>query len=218
MITFAPEEGKAMELIPYLISQNVIPVIGHSDASYEQVEQAVSLGLTHVTHTFNAMNPFHHRAPGVIGAVMALAPLVAELIVDGHHVHPGAMKALFKAKGADGVCLISDSAPFAALPDGEYTWKDYTLFIQNGACRLSDGTLAGAHVLMDGGFRNLINLVGLSPSQAAICASEVPANAVGMGNRKGRLLPGYDADLVVMDESYFPCLTMAGGRIAWSAV
>lgn len=216
MITFAPEEGKAMDLIPYLISQKVIPVIGHSDASYEQVELAVSLGLAHATHTFNAMNPFHHRAPGVIGAVMALDPLVAELIVDGYHVHPGAMKALLKAKGVDGVCLVSDSAPFAALPDGEYIWKDYTLVIQDGTCRLPDGTLAGAHALMDSGFRNLIRLVGLSPSQAAICASEVPAHAIGLGKSKGQLLPGYDADLVVMDESYSPCLTMVSGRIAWS--
>lgn len=218
MITFAPEEGDAMDLIPYLISQKVIPSIGHSDASYEQVETAVSLGLSHATHIFNAMNPFHHRAPGVIGAAMAFDPIIGELIADGYHVHPGAMKALFKAKGVDGVCLISDSAPLAALPDGKYTWKEYTLIIQNGTCRLPDDTLAGAHALMDSGFRNLISPVGLSPSQAAICASETPARALGLEKLKGQLLPGCDADLVVMDESYFPYLTMVGGRIAWSLV
>ncbi len=216
MITFAPEDGEAMDLIPYLIGQKVVPVLGHSDATYEQVEAAVALGLAHATHTFNAMNPFHHRAPGVIGAVMALDPLIAELIADGHHVHPGAMKALLNAKGSEGVCLVSDSAPFAALPDGEYTWKEYTLVIQDGTCRLPDGTLAGAHALMDSGFRNLVRLAGLSLSQAGVCASEVPARSLGLEKRKGLLLPGYDADLVVMDESLSPCLTMVGGQIAFS--
>ncbi|MDZ4159482.1 MAG: N-acetylglucosamine-6-phosphate deacetylase, partial [Anaerolineaceae bacterium] len=144
MITFAPEEGGAFSLIPTLIEQGVVPVIGHSDASYEQVVDAVSLGLAHATHTFNAMNPFHHRAPGIIGAVMAMPQIVAQLIADGHHVHVGAMRALLNAKGPEGVCLISDAAPFAALPDGAYTWKEYTLNLRDGSCQLENGTLAGA--------------------------------------------------------------------------
>lgn len=217
MITFAPEEGGAFSLIPYLIEQDVVPVIGHSDASYEQVAEAVSLGLVHATHTFNAMNPFHHRAPGVIGAVMAMPQIVAQLIADGHHVHAGAMRALLNAKGPEGVCLISDAAPFAALPDGVYTWKEYTLNIRNGSCQLENGTLAGAHALMDTGFRNLIQLVGLTPSQASICASEVPARVLGLEKQKGALLPGFDADLVVMDENYYPHLTMVGGEVIWHA-
>lgn len=215
MITFAPEEGGSLSLIPYLLSHHVIPVIGHSDASYELVAEAVSLGLAHATHTFNAMPPFHHRTPGVIGAVMAFPQIIAQLIADGHHVHPGAMRALLNAKSPAGVCLVSDAAPFAALPEGEYRWEAYTLVIKDGKCYLPDGTLAGAHALMDDGFRNLINLVGLTPLEASICASQVPARALGLANRKGRIQPGFDADLIVMDESYRVRLTMIGGRIVW---
>ncbi|MBS3950335.1 MAG: N-acetylglucosamine-6-phosphate deacetylase [Peptococcaceae bacterium] len=217
MITFAPEEGGAFNLIPYLIEQGVVPVIGHSDASYEQTADWVSLGLAHATHTFNAMNPFHHRAPGVIGAVLAMPQIIAQLIADNHHVHVGAMRALLNAKGPHGVCLISDAAPFAALPDGAYTWKEYTLNIRNGSCQLENGTLAGAHALMDTGFRNLIHLVGLTPSDASICASEVPARVLGLEKQKGALLPGFDADLVVTDENYYPHLTMVGGQVVWQA-
>jgi len=217
MLTFAPEEGEALQLIPSLIEQGVIPVIGHSDASYELVAKAVALGLAHATHTFNAMPPFHHRAPGVIGAVMAFPQIIAQLIADGHHVHPGAMRALLNAKGAHGVCLISDAAPFAALPEGEYQWGEYTLVIKDGKCSLPDGTLAGAHALMDEGFRNLIRLVGTTPSEASICAAEVPARVLGLGKRKGRIQPGWDADLIVMDEAYRLIMTLVGGKILWRA-
>lgn len=217
MITFAPEEADSMRLIPTLRKHGVIPAIGHSDATYEQVAEAVKLGLAHASHTFNAMSPFHHRAPGVVGAVMAFPEITAELIADGHHVHPGAMRALFNAKGVEGVCLISDASPFAALPDGEYRWKEYTILIREGTSRLPDSTLAGAHALMDTGFRHLIQLVGLTPSQASVCASFVPARVLGLTERKGRLEAGFDADIVLLDEEYRPRLTMIGERILWRA-
>ena len=213
IVTFAPEEGTAMQMIPNLLDRGVIPAIGHSDATYEQAAEAIRLGLNHATHTFNAMPPFHHRAPGVIGAVMAFPQVSAELIADGHHVHPGAMRALLNAKGPQGVCLVSDSAPCAALPDGEYPWEAYTLIIKDGTCRLPNGTLAGAHALMDTGFRNLISRLGLSPSEASICASEVPARRLGLESHKGRLLPGYDADVVVMDEEFQVEMTIVDGEI-----
>ncbi len=215
MITFAPEEGDALRLIPYLLEQGVIPVIGHSDASYELVAEAVSLGLAHATHTFNAMNPFHHRAPGVIGAVLAFPQITAQLIADGYHVHPGAMRALLNAKRPLGICLVSDSAPFAALPNGEYQWEGYRLLIEGETCHLPDGTLAGAHALLDTGFRNLIHLASLTPSQAATCAAEVPARALRMERGKGRLQPGFDADVIVMDDAYQVVMTIVEGKVLW---
>ncbi len=215
MITFAPEEGEALGLIPYLRENNVVAVIGHSDASYELVAEAVKLGLKHATHTFNAMRPLHHREPGVVGAVLAFPEIIAQLIADGQHVHPGAMRALLNAKGVEGVCLISDAAPFAGLPPGELDWEGYHIVIDEHTCHLPDGTLAGAHSLMDSGFRNLIQKVGLTPGEAATCASLVPARTLGVDNRKGRLLPGYDADLFVTDKDFQIQMTMVNGRIAW---
>lgn len=226
MITFAPEEGDSLKLIPYLLEQGVVASIGHSDAPYELVAEAVNLGLGHATHTFNAMPPFHHREPGVIGAVLAFPEITAQLIADGHHVHPGAMRALLNAKGSERVCLVSDSAPFAGLPAGKYEWEGYTVIIDGQTCRTPQGNLAGAYALLDTGFRTLIQSLGLTPSEAAICASEVPARALGFSplpagegpgvrSHKGRLLPGYDADVVVLDEDYQVEMTIVGGEIVY---
>ena len=215
MITFAPEEGEAMACIPRLVEAGVVPVIGHSDATFEQVAQAVRLGLSHATHTFNAMRPLHHREPGVVGAVMYFDEIVAELIADGVHVHPTVMAILLRVKGLELVALVSDAAPLAGLPDGEYEWEHKSVFVRNGSCRLADGTIAGAHALLDTGVRNLVNLVGLPLEQALVPATRVPADVLGL--RKGHLAPGYDADVVLLDGDYRPVFTMVEGEIVHRA-
>ncbi len=214
MITFAPEEGQAMQAIPALVAGGVIPVIGHSDASYEQVAQAVKLGLNHATHTYNAMRPLQHREPGVLGAVMHLDQIYAELIADGVHVHPVAMDILIRVKGLEKVVLVSDSAPFAGLPEGEYEWERKPIFVKNGRCQLADGTLAGAYATLDAGVRNLVNLLGLSLEKALIPATRSAADSLGLPH-KGRLEPGCDADIVLLDSEIRPAATFVGGNLAW---
>ena len=132
-----------MEAIPELVAQGVVPVIGHSDANFEQVRKAVGLGLNHATHTYNAMRPLQHREPGVVGAVMYFDEIYAELIADGVHIHPAAMQILLRVKGLDKVVLISDSSPLAGLPDGEYEWEHKPVYVREGRCVLPDGTLPG---------------------------------------------------------------------------
>ena len=215
MITFAPEEGSALEMIPYLLEREIIPSLGHSDATYEQAAQAIHLGISHVTHTFNAMSPLHQRAPGVVGATLNYPQVTAQLIADGHHVHPGAMRLLFNTKGIDGVCLVSDSSPLAGLADGTYPWEGYTLIVKDGTCRLPGGTLAGSHALLDTGFRNLIETMGLPPGEAAVCATEVPARSLGLLGHKGQLLPGGEADCTVFDESWQVEMAVVGGEIVY---
>ena len=210
LLTFAPEVGEAMACIPRLIEAGVVPVIGHSDATFEQVAQAVRLGLSHATHTFNAMRPLHHREPGVVGAVMYFDEIVAELIADDVHVHPAVMALLLRVKGLERVALISDAAPLAGLPDGEYEWEHKPVFVRDGSCRLADGTIAGAHALLDAGVRNLVNLVGLPLEQALAPATRVPAGVLGL--RKGCLAPGYDADVVLLDEALQPVLAIVEGE------
>jgi N-acetylglucosamine-6-phosphate deacetylase len=155
--------------------------------------------------------------------VLAFPQIIAQLIADGHHVHTGAMRALLNAKSVEGVCLVSDSAPFAGLPAGQYEWEGYTVILDGHTCRTPEGNLAGAYALIDTGFRTLIHSLGLTPSEASICSSEVPARVLGLpplpkGERlgvraKGRLLPGCDADVVVVDGEFRVEMTIVGGEI-----
>lgn len=214
MITFAPETGKAMDVIPQLVKAGVVPVMGHTDATFDQIAHAVELGANHATHTYNAMRPLGHREPGVVGAVMFFDQIYGELIADGIHIHPAAMAILLKVKGLDKVVLISDAAPIAALPDGEYEWEHKPVYIKEGRCQLADGTLAGAHALLDTGVRNLVQKVGLPLEQALIPATRAAAASVG-AKTKGQLAPGYDADVVLLDRDLMPAMTWVSGEVVW---
>lgn len=214
MITFAPEEGGAMEVIPRLVESGVTPVIGHSDATFAQVAQAVSLGLNHATHTFNAMRPLHHREPGVVGAVLYFDEIYAQFIADGVHLHPVTIALLLKLKGLERAVLISDSAPLAGLPEGVYTWEDKRILVRQGRCTLEDGTIAGAHALLDTGLRTLVREVGLDLAEALKVATVTPAAAIGL-QRKGRLAPGFDADIIVLDENLSVTWSMVEGQVVW---
>jgi len=215
LLTFAPEAPEALASIPRLVACGVVPSVGHSDATYEQIVQAVQAGLCHATHTFNAMRPFHHREPGVTGAVLALDEITAQLIADGVHVHPAAMRVLLRAKGFRRVALVSDAAPLAGLPDGLYRWGEQEVIVAGGACRLADGTLAGAHALLDTGLRTLAQGLGLPLADALTSAATTPAAALGV--RKGRLAPGYDADIVLLDGALRPVRTFVRGREVYRA-
>jgi N-acetylglucosamine-6-phosphate deacetylase len=214
MITFAPELGQALQVIPWLVSQRIIPSVGHTNADYRTVEQAVALGLNHSTHTFNAMQPLHHRNPGTLGAVLDFNQITAQLIADGFHVHPAAMRLLIKAKGVDRVCIVSDAVPTAELPAGaQINWEGFHLTTDGQTSRLPDGKPGGSAILLNKMLKILAQ-EGVPFSDAVKMSSQVPAAVLGV--RKGRLEAGFDADVVVLDEDYRAGLTIIAGEIVHS--
>jgi len=213
MITFAPEEDRAAELIPRLKELGVVPVIGHSDATFDQVTTWVKAGLAHATHTFNAMRGFHHREPGVLGAVLLYDEIMAQLIADGRHVHPGAMALLWKVKGPERTILISDAIPYAGMPPGKYEWEGYELILDGETCRLADGTLAGAITLLNQDLMTLIKLIGVSFTDALTAATCTPARSIGHGMWLGQLTPGFAADLAILEEDGRVWQTWVDGKI-----
>jgi len=215
IIALAPELTGARELIAAARDQGLVVSIGHSDATYEEALEAISLGVTQATHCFNAMRPFHHRDPGCLGAIFASPRVAAELIADGVHVHPGAMALLLRAKGSQRTILVTDGVAPAGLGPGTYSLAGRQVEVMGGMATLADGTLAGSVATMDQLVRNLVRL-GLASLQDALrMASLNPAAALGLEGGKGRIARGFDADLVALDEGLEVAMTFVGGELAF---
>ncbi|QZN75988.1 MULTISPECIES: N-acetylglucosamine-6-phosphate deacetylase [unclassified Paenibacillus] len=200
-VTLAPERQGALEVISWLREQRITAALGHTDATYEEVERAVEAGLHHAVHTFNAMTPLHHRLPGAAGAVLSDPRISAELIADGIHVHPAAISILAQLKQhSDQLVLITDAMSAAGLDDGEYKIGDLPVIVKHGEARLKDGgALAGSTLTMIRGFRYLVQEVGLSLNAASRAASLTPARLLGIDHRTGSLVQGKQADIVLLN-------------------
>lgn len=215
VVTLAPEMPGALELIRFLSNNGTIASIGHSNATYDQVSAGIEAGARHVTHCFNAMRPLESREPGVVGAAMSRNELKAELIWDNIHVHPASCRALINAKGVSGVILISDGIPGAGMGEGyEFCLGDYPVVVHNGAARLNDGTLAGSLLTLDTAF---VNSMEYSLSDRACMTAYNAAVSLGLHHRKGLLAPGYDADLVILDNDGIVQRTLVFGRTVYEA-
>jgi N-acetylglucosamine-6-phosphate deacetylase len=215
LIALAPELAGAHELMAAARDQGLVVSIGHSDAIYEEALEAISLGVTHATHCFNAMRPFHHRDPGCLAAILASPQVAAELIADGVHVHPGAMALLLRAKGPQRTILVTDGVAPAGLGPGTYSLAGRQIEVTAGVATLADGTLAGSVSTMDQMVRNLVRLGLATLQQALRMASLNPAAALGLEHSKGRIALGFDADLVALDESLEVAMTFVGGDLAF---
>lgn len=212
LITVAPEVDGAMHLIEDAQRLGVAVAVGHTDATYAQAQAAFAAGANQATHTFNAMRGLHHREPGTLGAVMANDAVYAQLICDNVHVHPAAMTVLYKCKGADRLVVITDAMEATGLGDGEFTLGAQRVFVREGIARLAGGALAGSTLTMDAALRNILAATGCSLAEASRMCSATPARAVGLDDRKGRIAPGYDADIVVLDAALRVVKTIVGGH------
>lgn len=200
-LTLAPEREGALLLIPWLRQHGITAAAGHTDASYEEIMEAVAVGLNHAVHTFNAMTPLHHRKPGVAGAVLSTPAIHAEVIADGIHVHPAAVSLLAQLKQNNNLILITDAMSAAGLGDGQYMLGDQPVNVINGIATLPDdsGTLAGSRLTMIEGFCFLIQQAGLSIMQASAAASGNPARELGLYEQTGSLDIGKRADILVLN-------------------
>ena len=215
MITLAPETPGADALVEAALAAGVRVVLGHTAATFDQASAAIGAGVSQATHTYNAMTGLHHRQPGAVGATLSDDRIYAQLIADGIHVHPAAMRILVRCKGPTRTLLISDAIRAAGMPPGRYEMGRLPVIVKDGACRLEDGTLAGSVLTLDVALRNIMAAAGWSLVQAWSLTSLSPAQAMGIDGEVGRIRSGARADLTLLDAEAQVVATVVGGKLAF---
>ncbi|RNB82786.1 N-acetylglucosamine-6-phosphate deacetylase [Brevibacillus fluminis] len=215
VVTIAPEMPEAMAAIQKLTEQGVICSIGHSDATIEQVNEAVERGASHATHMFNGMRGLHHREPGVVGATLVHDRMTCDIIADFIHVHPNAVELVYRMKGRERLLLISDGMRAVGMPDGTYDLGGQTVHVRKCIARLTDGTLAGSTLTLNRAIGHMVETLRLSVPDAVYMAATAPAVKLGVSERKGSLEVGKDADLVVLAPDYSVRATVVKGRMVY---
>jgi N-acetylglucosamine-6-phosphate deacetylase len=197
IITLAPE-CVPTGFIQALTSRGIQVCAGHSEASAEQTRAAMDEGLTGVTHLFNAMPAFAGRTPGVVGTSLADDRLTAGLIVDGLHVDPVSVRAAFRAKGRDGIALVTDAMPSVGAEIAHFDLMGTNISLKDGKLVTDEGTLAGAHLDMASAVRNAMELAEIALDAALTAATFTPARFLGLDKERGAIVPGARADLVAL--------------------
>lgn len=210
-INVAPELPDALEFIRGAREQGIAVSLGHSNATYQEALAGVGAGGSITNHTYNAMSPLDHRAPGLVGATLTCDALLAELILDHVHVHPAAATALVRGRGTGGVALITDGSMLAGMPDGTYDTPARTLTVKDGSVRLPDGTLAGSVATFDQGLRHAAIIPGMELHGLAAMAATNAAKAMGIDRETGAIASGLFADLALLDDRLHVQATLARG-------
>ncbi|GEN46602.1 N-acetylglucosamine-6-phosphate deacetylase [Alkalibacillus haloalkaliphilus] len=216
-MTLAPELDGASQLIRYLDERGVIASAGHTDASFQDIEQACREGLRQLTHLCNAMNGVHHREVGAVGAAMLMDELKSELIVDGIHVSDDMVKILYKTLGPDKILMITDAMRAKGLSDGTYTLGSHTVTVEGQSATLTDGTLAGSVLTMDEAVRRMLELCEASFHDVIKMTAENPAKQYGVWDLKGSIAVGKDADFLLVDDQFNIHSTYCKGVISYEA-
>ena len=210
MMTVAPEIEGVRVLIEHFRGR-ILFSIGHTAADYADCVAALRWGASHFTHLFNAMTGLEHRRPGAVGAALTSLDATAELIADGIHVHPAVLRIAALAM-PHRIALVTDAVRACGMPDGTYKLYEHEITVADGAARLADGTLAGSVLTMRCAVQNMVELAGLPLELVLPLATEVPARILGLGDRKGKLAPGYDADIVVLTDRFEIAATYLRGE------
>ncbi len=212
-MTLAPELDGALELISACRHLGIRVSLGHSGASWQEAMEAKAAGADAVTHLGNAMRPFHHREPGLLGAALD-SDFYAEIIADGVHSHPAFVRLAERMKGPDRLMLVTDSMMAAGMPDGTYRLGESAVTVRDKVARTGEGNLAGSTLSMVQALRKLKDFTGKALEDLIPYASSNAAAWLGVDDRKGRILPGFDADLLLLDESLEVRAVFCKGRLS----
>ena len=212
VMTFAPEVEGADETLSTLHDQ-INFSIGHTVATFDEVNEAVAHGAKHVTHLYNAGTAFEHRNPGLSGAAWVNDELSTESIVDGIHSHPASIKIAYKQKGNKRFFLITDAMRAKGMPDGEYDLGGQNVIVKGSEARLTSGALAGSILKMNEGLKNLIEFTGASLDDLWRVTSLNQAIALKIEGDKGSIAIGKDADIVVVDDDIQVLTTIKSGKV-----
>jgi N-acetylglucosamine-6-phosphate deacetylase len=216
LVAIAPEFTENEWLIDECVQRGITVSIAHTNASYETTLKAIQRGISHATHTYNAMTPLQHRNPGVVGAVLSEPTVRCEVISDWIHVHPGAVRVLYQAKGKHNTMIITDAMRACGMPDGEYTIGDMLTRKQDGKVTLvNDNTLAGSVAVYDECVQKFVKAVGKPFEEIWQVTSLTPAQAIGEAHQRGSIEIGKIADLVVLDADLNVLKTIVSGVIAY---
>lgn len=213
VLTLAPEQVP-LGTIRAFVARGAIVAAGHTAGSYAQVRAGLDAGIRGFTHLYNAMSPLEGRAPGAVGAALEDRDSWCGVIVDGVHVHPASLRVALAAKPRGKVFLVTDAMPMVGADAPSFALYGETITAVDGVVRNAAGSLAGSALDMAAAVRNGVHLLGLPLDEAARMASRYPAEFLGLGERFGRIAPGYAADFVLLDDMLAVRATWIGGDMA----
>ncbi|MFP7299795.1 N-acetylglucosamine-6-phosphate deacetylase [Neobacillus niacini] len=216
-IAIAPERKGAAEFIGHAVNNGVAVALAHSDAPYEVAKQAVEKGASIFVHTFNGMSGLHHREPGMAGAAMSLPNVFAEVICDGHHVHPAAANILMNARGRKATLLVTDCMMAGGMPEGRYQLGEFPVVVKEGAATLESGSLAGSILQLIDAVKNVVNWGIATPEEAIYMASTAPAKSIQQDGECGRIAAGLAADFIVLTPQLELMATYLDGNCRYQA-
>jgi N-acetylglucosamine-6-phosphate deacetylase len=218
LVTLAPELPGALETIVALSDRGVLVSAGHSMATYDQAEAGFDAGVRYGTHLFNAMPALGHRDPALPGALLTDARTTVGFIADGVHTHPAVIKLVWQALGGARLNLVTDAMAALGMPSGIHVLGDYEVTVDATSARLADGTLAGSILSLDQALRNLIDITGCTLAEALPTITTTAARALGLDGERGRIEPGYAADLVLLTPDRRVHTTIVDGEIVYTTL
>jgi N-acetylglucosamine-6-phosphate deacetylase len=218
MMTVAPELPGSAQIVRTLVDKGAVASFGHSKATYDETIRGFEMGITHVTHLFNAMASLHHRDPGPLAAIFERPDITCQVITDGVHIHPAVLRLAFDALGPERFITITDGMQALGLPDGHYVYNNLQYESKDGTARYKDGTLIGTALGLSQLLARLTQFTPCPPPVAIKTVTENAARVLGLGQTKGSLAPGRDADLVILEKDLSVYATIASGRIVYQKV
>ncbi len=216
LVTLAPELSGALNLVDFLLEQDIVVSVGHSMANYVDARKAIASGIRYATHIFNAMPIMHHREPGLIGALLEDPRVTVGIIPDGIHVHPAIISLVLHLVGGGRLNLVTDAMAAMGNPPGLYSLGDFDVIVDATSARLEDGTLAGSIITLDSAFRNLMVFTNCGMGEALQTITSTPAHLIGE-NQKGQIAPGFDADLVILSKDLKVIATLVNGEVVFQS-